>query len=54
MTAHKVDYAKLFEVQTVLKIHGEPDYESLTRLKDILKANASRTTSELGGGAQVH
>ena len=54
MTAHKVDYTKLFEVQTVPKIHGEPDYESLTRLKDILKANASRITSELGGGAHGH
>ena len=54
MSAHQVDYSRLFEVQDVPKIHGEPDYESITKLKDILKANASRITSELGGGGHGH
>ena len=52
--AHGTDYTKLFEVSNPPKIYGEPDYESLKKLKDILKANASRISSELGGGGHGH
>ena len=37
--AHGTDYTRLFEVSNPPKIYGEPDYERLKRLKDILKAN---------------
>ena len=54
MSDRHVDYSRLFEVHGVPKIHGKPDYESIKKLKDILKANASRITSELGGGGHGH
>lgn len=54
MTTHQVDYSKLFEVQDVPKINGESNYVSLTKLEDLLKANASRIMSELRGGNHRH
>ena len=48
-----VDYAKTYFLhQTLTKIQGEPDYSTLKILKKELKANASRVTSDLGGGAR--
>ena len=52
-TSHD-DYLKFFAMKTLPKIHGEPDYPQLKTLKDHLKANASRVTSELGGGGHGH
>ena len=50
-----VDYAKTFFIhQTLTKIQGEPDYATLKILKKELKANASRVTSDLGGGGHGH
>ena len=50
-----VDYKKLYFSHPILsKIHGEPTFSSLKILKQELKANASRVTSDLGGGAHGH
>ena len=50
-----VDYKKLyFSHPTLLKIHREPTYSSLNILKQELKANVSRVTSDLGGGVHRH
>ena len=47
-----VNYKKLyFSHPTLSKIHGEPTFSSLKILKKELKYNASRVTSDLGGGA---
>ena len=47
-----VDYAKTyFSHPTLSKIHGELTYSSLKIMKQELTANASRVTSDLGGGA---
>ena len=43
-----------FEFKELTKIHGEPTFESLKKIKDELKANASAVTSDLGGGANGH
>ena len=51
---HVTNYSKLFEIASPPRIYGEPDYERLKKLKDILKSNASRITSELGGGGHGH
>ena len=48
------NYLKFFATKILPKIHGEIDYPQLKTLKDHLKANASRVTSELGGGAHGH
>ena len=50
-----VDYAKTYFLHpTLTTIHGEPDYPALKQLKLELKANASRVTSDLGGGGHGH
>ena len=50
-----VDYKKLYFSHPILsKIHGEPTFSSLKILKQELKANASRVTSDLGGGTHGH
>ena len=49
-----IDYTTFFAVKVLPKIHGEPNYVNLKNLRDHLKANASRVTSELGGGAKGH
>ena len=54
MTDSNVDYTTYFATKTLPRIHGEPDYPQLKILKDHLKANASRVTSELGGGGHGH
>ena len=43
-----------FEYKSLTKIHGEPTYESLKKLKDELKANAASVNSDLGGGLYGH
>ena len=43
-----------FEFKTLSKIHGDPSYESIKRIKDELKANAAAVSSELGGGTHGH
>ena len=46
-----LDYAvTYFEFPVLDKIHGEPNYESLKKLKKQLKANAQSVPSTLGGG----
>lgn len=46
-----VNYTTTFFVHHPLsEIHGEPDYESLKKLKKQLKANAKAVPSTLGGG----
>ena len=54
MTNNQIDYTKYFSVAVLPKIHGEPDYVQLKNIKDSLKTNASRVTSELGGSAHSH
>ena len=39
-----------FEFETLTPIIGKPDYQSLKRLKDQIKANAQAVPSTLGGG----
>ena len=48
------DYTTSFEYPLIEKIHGEPDYEQFKNLKDKLKANAAKITSDLGGGGHGH
>ena len=55
MVMGPVDYVKTYFIHpTLTKVHGEPIYSSLRILKQELKANASRVTSDLGGGAHGH
>ena len=55
MVVGPVDYVKTYFIHpTLTKVHGEPTYSSLRILKQELKANASRVTSDLGGGAHGH
>ena len=50
-----VDYTNTYFLHPNLTtIHGEPGYSSLKKLKSELKANASRVTSDLGGGGYGH
>ena len=50
-----IDYANTcFEFPQLDKIHGAPTFESLSRLKRQLKANAQSVASDLGGGAHGH
>ena len=49
-----VDYTTLFSYKSLPKIHGEPTYDDIKTLKDKLRANAAKITSELGGGAHGH
>ena len=53
-TKKTIDYTSSFEYPSIAKIHGEPDYEQLKNLKDKLKANATKISSELGGGSHGH
>ena len=43
-----------FEYKTLTKIHGEPTFEAIKKIKDELKANAMAVNSELGGGRHGH
>ena len=43
-----------FEFKKLSKIHDEPIYDSLKKIKDGLKANAAAVGSELGGGQHGH
>ena len=54
MTSETADFLALFEYRTLPKIHGEPDYSQLKNLKDKLRTNALKITSDLGGGAHGH
>ena len=55
MVMGPVDYVKTYFIHPPLtKVHGEPIYSSLRILKQELKANASRVTSDLGGGGHGH
>ena len=48
------DFLSLFKYKTLTKIHGEPDYASLKKLRDEVRSNARKVTSELGGGNHGH
>ena len=54
MVATLVDYTTYFEFPTLDKIHGEPTFATLLRMKKQLKANAISITSDLGGGQFGH
>ena len=45
------DIRSSFPQPTVLTIEGEPTYESIKNLHDVLKSNAASVPSTLGGGA---
>ena len=50
-----VDYiTTYFEHPTLSKIHGEPNFVMLRKLKTELMQNASSVPSDLGGGANGH
>ena len=50
-----IDYvATYFPVKTLTRIHSEPDYQSLKRLKDELQKNAASVETNLGGGRLGH
>lgn len=50
-----VDYrSNYFEHPTLTKIHGEPTYDTLQRLHNELKSNASSVPLTLGGGLHGH
>ena len=54
-TTANIDYINsVFEFPTLTKIIGKPTYESLTTIKNQLKANAGKVQCELGGGAHGH
>ena len=48
------DFIAQFDYKTLPKVYGEPDYNSLKKIKDALKANASKIQSDLGGGHHGH
>ena len=48
------NFTEQFAYKTLTKIHGEPDYQLLKRLRDEVKANASKITTSLGGGDHGH
>ena len=49
-----VDYSTFFEFPELTRIHGQPTFDSLTRLSDQLKSNAQSVISDLGGGSHGH
>ena len=46
-TNYRTDF---FEFETLTPIRGKPDFQSLTTLKNQIKANAQAVSSTLGGG----
>ena len=55
MTSEVIDYATDYsEFPFIEKIHGEPSYESLKKLKNQLKTNTQSLSSYLGGGEHGH
>ena len=50
-----VNYVKTYFIHpTLTPIRGEPEYSTLKVLKNELKANASKVSSDLGGGNHGH
>ena len=50
-----VNYVKTYFIHlTLTPIQGEPEYLTLKVLKNEIKANASKVTSDLGGGGHGH
>jgi hypothetical protein len=55
MSIDHVNYVDTyFEYKKLSKIHTEPTYDSLKKIKDELKANATAVSSDLGGGFHGH
>ena len=55
MTSTNIDYVETyFEFKTLTRIHGEPTFPTLKKMKEELCANASNVSSDLGGGANGH
>ena len=52
--ATTIDYKTFFEYPTISRIHGQPTYETLQRMYNELKSNASSIPSTLGGGTHGH
>ena len=52
-TSNHISYVDIyFKYKMLTKIHGEPTYESIKKMKDELKANVTAVNSELGGGCK--
>ena len=50
-----IDYVNtVFEFPVLTKVYERPDYESLTKIKNELRANAASVPCDLGGGAHGH
>ena len=55
MTSTSIDYTSTyFEHHTLTKIHGEPDFFSLQRLKNQINTNLTIVNMDLGGGRNGH
>ena len=55
MTANGINYRDtFFEFPDLTKIHGEPDSESLYKIRNELRANAKSVYSNLSDGAHGH
>ena len=55
MTSTSIDYTSTyFEHPTLTKIHSEPTFFSLQRLKNQIKANLASVNTDLGGGKNGH
>ena len=55
MTSTNINYvATYFEFPELDKIHGEPTYAKLCKIKDQIKANALSVSSKLGRGGHGH
>ena len=51
MTSTSIDYTSTyFEHPILTKIHGEPIFFSLQRLKNQIRVNLSSVNTDLGGG----
>ena len=54
-TTANIDYIKTnFEYPVLTTISSKPDYDSLKKIKDELKANAGNIQCDLGGGNNGH
>ena len=55
MSLTNVGYINTYsEYPTVTKVYRKPAYKTLRELKNRLKTNTSKVTSDLGGGTNGH
>ena len=49
--ATNINYVEnYFQIKTLSKIHGEPNFDTLRTLRNQIKANAGSVVTHLGGG----